>query len=47
MTHLGNSCFSSLLALALALVMDVALYLASVLFVCLVNGSSMEPVMLG
>lgn len=45
MTHLGNSCFSSLLALAL--VMDVALYLASVLFVCLVDGSSMEQVMLG
>lgn len=45
MTRLENSCFSSLLALTQ--VMDVALYLASVLFVCLVTGSSMEPVMLG
>lgn len=45
MTRLEKSCFSSLLALTQ--VMDVALYLASVLFVCLVTGISMEPVMLG
>lgn len=32
---LGNTCFSSLLVLTLVMVMDVALYLASVLFVWL------------